>query len=721
MPSEAEAATLPIPEFADATIGQSEFVATAIATSKQWRLAIGVVAVSTIVFAIAVPLAKTKLAQVDAFIPAYESALLVTDLVTAVLLLGQFVKLRSLSILALAAGYLFDALIIVPHALSFPGVFAPSGIIGGGAQTTVWLYTLWHAGFPISVLAYALLKGESRLPSEITTGLAFAAAAFVATLVLAISVAVTVGHDTLPQIMRGSSYTPTAILFLGASWAFSIFALGALWWRGLRSILDIWLAVVMCAWVFDIALSAVFNGGRYDLGFYLGRGYGLLAASFVLIVILLETSGLFSRLAEKSEELKGETIRLRGDVRQGLVRQQETEAQLRQAQKMEAIGNLTGGMAHDFNNLLAVVIGNLDMLVSARQTDAEVQDLGREALDAAVQGADLTKRLLAFARRQPLQPQIVDVNELIQSHAKLLHRLLGASIEVLLELSPDVWPTLVDRAQLEAALTNLATNARDAMPNGGRLSIVTINRHLDAEYAAQFPEVTPGDYVAIEVSDTGSGIPPEVLQRVFEPFYTTKERGKGSGLGLSMVYGFMKQTKGHVSVYSEPGVGTTFRLYLPPAAGATTAHVPAAIASEPRGRGEIVLAVEDVAQLRRVAVRQLTELGYHVVEAESVNSAIAVLENQPVDIVFTDIVMPGGGTGFDLAKVIRRRWPDLPVVFTSGFADANLSHSGRGLADKILNKPFRRAELARALREAVDRKADVDVAWSETEADGNRQ
>jgi signal transduction histidine kinase/ActR/RegA family two-component response regulator len=501
--------------------------------------------------------------------------------------------------------------------------------------------------------------------------------------------------------MRGSSYTSVAILFLGAAWIFSILALAALLWRGLRTILDVWLAVVMCAWVFDIALSAVFNGGRYDLGFYLGRGYGLLAASFVLIVVLFQTSGLFSQLAEKSEALKGETLKLRGDVRQGLARQQETEAQLRQAQKMEAIGNLTGGMAHDFNNLLAVVIGNLDILVSAPQADAEVQELGKEALDAALQGADLTRRLLAFARRQPLQPQIVDLNELVQSHAKLLRRLLGASIEVFVELAPDAWPTLVDRTQLESALTNLATNARDAMPNGGRLSIRTVNRYLDADYIAQFPEVSAGRYVAIEVSDTGTGIPPEVLQKVFEPFFTTKEPGKGSGLGLSMIYGFMKQTKGHVNVYSEPGVGTTFRLYLPPATSEVAAQNSITAASEPRGQGEVVLAVEDVPQLRRVAVRQLTDLGYRTLEADSVDAALAVLEKQRVDIVFTDIIMPGGRTGFDLADAARQRWPSVPVIFTSGFADAKPA-SGRSQTAKILSKPFRRADLAKALREALD-------------------
>ena len=472
--------------------------------------------------------------------------------------------------------------------------------------------------------------------------------------------------------------------------------------RGLRSVLDLWIAVVMCVWVLDVSLSAVFNAARYDLGFYGGRFYGLLAGSFVLAVLLLETSGLLNRMAEAAEALRGQTVRLKGTVRESLARQQEIENQLRQAQKMEAIGNLTGGMAHDFNNLLGVVIGNLDLMLN-RTRDGDLQELGNEARDAALQGADLTRRLLAFARRQPLQPQLIAINDLVSSHAQLLRRLLGAQVEVRLHLGANVWSAIADPTQLEAAITNLATNARDAMPGGGILTIATGNRHLDEDYAASHPEVVAGDYTLIEVTDSGTGIPAEVLARVFEPFFTTKDVGKGTGLGLSMVYGFMKQSKGHVSVYSELGVGTTFRLYLPRFGEAAVETVAASPEPEDlRGNGEIVLAVEDVDPLRKVVVRQLDELGYKVLTAQNADEAIVILAANHVDILFTDVILAGGATGFDLARVARQRWPNLKVVFTSGFPDTKLNTgSGPTNVGKLLGKPFRKEDLAKALKAAL--------------------
>jgi PAS domain S-box-containing protein len=237
--------------------------------------------------------------------------------------------------------------------------------------------------------------------------------------------------------------------------------------------------------------------------------------------------------------------------------------QLRQAQKMEAVGQLTGGLAHDFNNLLAIIIGNLDMLREVRADDPVTNELVRDALESALRGADLTRRLLAFARRQPLKPERVEINDVISAIVHLLTRTLGENISIEMSLAPNVWAVQVDRAQFEAVIANLATNARDAMPRGGALLIDTRNGHLDAAYAAGHSDVTPGDYVVVEVSDSGTGMPPDVLSRIFEPFFTTKEQGKGTGLGLSMVFGFMKQSGGHVSVYSELGKGTTFRLYLP--------------------------------------------------------------------------------------------------------------------------------------------------------------
>jgi CheY-like chemotaxis protein len=299
------------------------------------------------------------------------------------------------------------------------------------------------------------------------------------------------------------------------------------------------------------------------------------------------------------------------------------------------------------------------------------------------------------------------MNELVSNITRLLSRTLGEDIDVSLDLAPGVWPIVVDPAQLEASLTNLATNARDAMPNGGRLMIVTGNRYLDAHYAAQHAEVRAGGYVMIEVNDTGTGMTPDVMSRIFEPFFTTKSRDRGTGLGLSMVFGFIKQSGGHVSVYSEPGIGTTFRLFLPRAAEHASAAEASATAALVHGRGETILVVEDNAALRRVVTRQLGELGYRVLEAENAEAGLRLLESESVDLLLTDVIMPGGTDGRELARRARQRWPRIKVVFTSGFSEARLKGDGDSLATYVplLSKPYRKEELANAAREALDRVA----------------
>ncbi len=393
-----------------------------------------------------------------------------------------------------------------------------------------------------------------------------------------------------------------------------------------------------------------------------------------------------------------ERVRSEESVREG-------ERRLVQAQKMEAIGNLTGGLAHDFNNLLSIIIGNLDLLRAqpgnAITKDQNLNQLSSEALDAALRGADLTRRLLAFARRQTLQPQRTDLNELIEGISKLLRRTLGTDIEIKLNLEPQLWPANVDPSQLGASLINIVNNARDAMPNGGMLTIATSNRHLDEDYIAAHTDLAPGDYTLIEVSDTGTGIPPEMLNHIFDPFFTTKEQGKGTGLGLSMVFGFTKQSAGHINVYSEIGHGTTFRLYLP--RDLTAAAAPEAPKTTMHKGHETVLAVEDNEGLRRVVVRQLNDLGYRVLEAPDGAAALKILEREPVDLLFTDIMMPGGMSGYDLAKNAVARWPSLKVLLTSGFPETKLNgNSNASVKMHLLTKPYRKDDLASALRKALD-------------------
>jgi PAS domain S-box-containing protein len=385
-----------------------------------------------------------------------------------------------------------------------------------------------------------------------------------------------------------------------------------------------------------------------------------------------------------------------------LTEREAIEAQLRQSQKMEAIGQLSGGMAHDFNNLLSIIIGNLDFLAERLPAQPELRDLLHEALDAALQGADLTKRLLAFARVQPLQPKRLDINELIHRISRLLRRTLGESIEIVLDHGDDVWSVHADPAQLEASLVNIANNARDAMPNGGVLRIATTNRILDEDYVASHPGVAAGSYAMIEISDSGAGIPPEILGHIFEPFFTTKELGKGTGLGLSMVFGFIEQSGGHIGVYSEVELGTTFQLYLPPAPGAAdTARLQAVTPAE-RGGRETILAVEDNSGLRRILAGQLKELGYRMLEAEDGPTALKILDAEPVHLLLSDVVMPGGLSGYDLARTALLRWPEMKIVLTSGFSETKLNGNGPPTNLRLLVKPYRKAELARVLREALD-------------------
>jgi two-component system, cell cycle sensor histidine kinase and response regulator CckA len=382
------------------------------------------------------------------------------------------------------------------------------------------------------------------------------------------------------------------------------------------------------------------------------------------------------------------------------------ETQLRQAQKMEAVGQLTGGMAHDFNNLLAVVVGNLDLLEEELAAHPKARSLAQTALTASLKGAELTRQLLAFSRKQTLEPAVFALNKLVSGMTQLLRRSLGERVDVRMVLGEELWPVVADPSQVESALVNLAINARDAMPEGGALTIETANSHLDERYCAENPDAAPGDYVMLAVSDTGTGIPPAILERVFEPFFTTKGEGKGSGLGLSMVYGFARQSHGHVKIYSEVGHGTTIRLYLPRASAAAASAAEAArLEPEVRPREASILVVEDNEDVRRIVVQQLSEQGYRIAEAATGDAALEILkQDRPIDLLFTDVVMPGRMTGDELARQARVLRPGLKVLFTSGFAAVPGRDGARSAdinRDNLLSKPYRRQELVRRIHQAL--------------------
>lgn len=391
--------------------------------------------------------------------------------------------------------------------------------------------------------------------------------------------------------------------------------------------------------------------------------------------------------------------------------QRATEECLKQATKLEAIGRLTGGVAHDFNNLLAVILGDAELLQERLRTlDPALRERADSIVDAVDKGAQLVQSLLSFARRQPLAPRPINVNQLIRDFAPLLRRTLGEDIDLAVELSPESCVALADGHQLETALLNLAINSRDAMARGGRLMIATRNQVVDRPAPGARSEIAPGDYVCVSIADNGCGIPRDYLSKVVEPFFTTKPVGKGSGLGLSMVYGFAQQSGGHLAITSEVGLGTTVSLYLP-RTGAD--HVSGAYDGEasdamPRGT-ERVLLVEDDDRVRDTVLNLLSALGYTVVVAASGLDALAILKSgQRFDLLFSDIVLPGGMTGVEIAEQAKTLLPDVEVLFTSGYSDAALMHDGRlDPGVRLLQKPFRRGALARAVRAVLD--ADPDA------------
>jgi PAS domain S-box-containing protein len=923
-----------------ASSDRSVFLSTLPATSRDRKAAIAVVGVSSVLFTCAVPFAGVPLTPVPAFVASYQSALAVNDLITAILLFSQFAILRSHALLLLASGYLFTTAAAIVHGLTFPGLFAPAGLLNAGPQTTVWLYMIWHGGFPLLVLGYALLKdsdGGAKIRGSTGAAILGSVIAVIVT-ISALTFIVTAAHDILPTLLRNGRYTATLLGVVPALWLLSLAALLVLWFRRPHSVIDVWLMVVLCAWLFDIALSAMLNVARFDLGFYAGRIYGLCAASFVLAVLLVdnvslqakmsvllkglrrqaafdrdhhrERESLFSAVVESSNDAiitksldatitgwnraaerlfgytaaevvgeridiivppdkhaevreilhrisKGEaiehyeTLRLHKDghevdvslgispirsatgeivgaskiarditeskrtqkalnqeieerqrifetsqdlilvtdtagnfvqvspssmailgyqpaemighsatefihpddldstraemrsARRGrLMRNFETryvhkdgqavmltwmgtwsepvrrhffvgrdltekhaaEAQIRQAQKMEAVGQLTGGVAHDFNNILTVITGTIGILSDAVADRPPLVAIARMIDDAAERGASLTRHLLAFARKQPLQPRDVDVNALVLETAKLLHPTLGEHIEIAPLLEADAWTALVDPNQLSTAILNLALNARDAMPGSGKLTLETGNVYLDENYASMHSEVTAGNYVMIAVSDTGSGIRAGDLEKVFDPFFTTKEVGKGTGLGLSMVFGFVKQSNGHIKIYSEEGHGTTVKIYLPRATGLGQTVAEMTETTRIEGGHEVVLVVEDDALVRRYVVTQVESLGYTTLEASNAAEALDVIGNAAaVDLLFTDVIMPGPMNGRQLVDEALKRRPSLKTLFTSGYTENAIVHHGRlDSGVLLLAKPYRRSDLARMMRMALD-------------------
>ncbi len=435
--------------------------------------------------------------------------------------------------------------------------------------------------------------------------------------------------------------------------------------------------------------------------------YGSIAALAAVLLIAIIGAATARRLMREALSAHAGMVASNEALRKEIAAREAAESQIRQMQKMEAIGQLTGGIAHDFNNMLAVITSAMNL--TQRRLAKGDTDIGKfieAAADAAARAARLTARLLAFARQQPLAPQVVDANRLVTSMSDLLHRTLGASIDLETVLAGGLWRTMADSSQLENAVLNLSVNARDAMPEGGKLTIETANCHLDDRYSEMHVEVPPGQYVLIAVTDTGTGMPEDVVAKAFDPFFTTKPAGRGTGLGLSQVFGFVKQSGGHVKVYSEPGQGTTVKIYLPRFLGEAREEEAPRQPDLGKAPVELILVVEDDPRVRASTVAAVRELGYPVVHAEDATEALRQLAAHPdIALMFTDFVMPGVN-GRQLAETARETFPSIKVLFTTGFTRNAVVHNGVLDADvEFIAKPFTLDELAVKIRAVLDRNA----------------
>ena len=482
------------------------------------------------------------------------------------------------------------------------------------------------------------------------------------------------------------------VMFRGVFWALAIFFAVC----GVTRLLSI-----LILWVPAYGIEALTKGFLALVSLVVTAAVLLMLPRILVLPTRIQLQQAYAALEEETKQRRSAEAMVK--------RFQEieaTESQVRQAQKMEAVGQLTGGVAHDFNNILTVITGTIEILADAVKDRPHLAQITNLISAAAARGADLTQHLLAFARRQPLQPCSTDVNALVIDAAGLLRPTLGEQIEIESMLSPDAAPALIDPSQLSTAILNLALNARDAMPDGGKLTLETRNVALDDDYAAMNNDVKPGNYIMIAVSDTGTGIPTSLIEKVFEPFFTTKGVGKGSGLGLSMVYGFVKQSNGHIKIYSEEGHGTTVKLYLPQATGiASVADVPAAepgISGFERG-DKSILVVEDDALVREYVVTQICRFGYKTLAASNATEALAVINGPDrIDLLFTDVIIPGGLNGRQLATEALTRRPGLKVLYTSGYTENAIVHHGRLDAGVLLlPKPYLSADLARMIQTAL--------------------
>jgi signal transduction histidine kinase/DNA-binding response OmpR family regulator len=690
------------------------------AGSVERRIALVVVLLSLALLAAVAPFAKQQLPQVWAFIPVYEAALIVVDLVTALLLFGQFRISRSKAVLTLAGGYFFSALLTVAHGLSFPGLFTPTGLLGAGPQTTAWLYMFWHAGFPLFVIGYAVLRGSpgDTMPAGQTRGSAVAGVFVTVTaFVLACVLLAFVGHDALPAIMQGNRYTPTMIVVVSIVWLASLAAVALLWRRRPLSVLDLWLIVVMCAWLSDIALSAMLNAGRFDLGFYFGRVYGLFAASFVLGVLLLENGVLHARLTEAHahERQRASDLLLLSERLESLNGQiVESNRQLQEQTRLKS--EFLANMSHELRTPLNAIIGFSEMLKDGLAGDQDNQrrfaghvfESGHHLLDLINDILDLSKieagKVELALDNVPLDGALADAVAMVATQAE------AKGIRLQVDRGHPAGLLRADRRRLKQILLNLLSNATKFTPMGGLVtigaSVVDRSRAVDSlpgfrqGMRLPLPANEFERFVEISVFDTGIGIAADDMRRLFTPFTqisnSLTRSVEGTGLGLVMVHRLAELHGGTVAVTSEPGQGSCFTVWLPSRDDADAASRGLqAVMPQPASEA-LALVVEDneaAATLMRV---QLEEQGFVVRQVASAEAALALVHQCVPALITLDILLPGMD-GWEFMERLREtpRWEAVPVVVVSVVAD-----QGRGFslgAALVLQKPIGRDALAKGL------------------------
>ena len=697
------------------------FLATWPAGPGERRFAMAVVACSLLVFAATAPWAARPLPQVWAFIPLYASALVASDLITALLLFGQARIARSRAVLVLACAYLYTAFATIAHGLSFPGLFAPGGVLGGGPQTTAWLYMFWHGGFPLFVIAYTLLSRDDgarlspRRPSRtliagacLATGLA----------VFGLAVLATAGHDALPAIMLGNRYTAAMKGVVSSVWLASLLALGLLWWRRPHAVLDVWLMVVLCAWLLDIALSAVLNAGRFDLGFYAGRAYGLLAATFVLGVLLLENGRLYAGLvdAHAQERLRGAELRaLGGRLESANAQLSEKNHQLQEQTRLKS--EFLASMAHELRTPLNAVIGFSELLGSAaveadkqRQFAGHIHQSGHHLLALINDILDLSK---IEAGKMELEPVAVHLGSTLAEVVALLGPQADARrVRLVVDLRGELGVLRVDARRLKQILLNLVSNALKFSPTAGTVTIgaEVVDRRRAERALPGFrdgirkplPASGFDRYLELSVADAGAGIAQRDLERLFAPFVQIpgahRHSGEGTGLGLVMVHRLADLHGGTVAVTSEPRRGSCFTVWLPwRDEVADTPLLPAAVdAARPRPE-RVALVVEDNHEAAALMKVQLEATGFSVRRVATAEAALALVGDFTPDLITLDILLPGMDGWEFLARLkATPAWEAVPVVVVSVTAD-----DGRGYAlgaALVLQKPFNCDALAKGLQ-----------------------